>query len=280
MLTILFNAALVLIGGYIAGELAAKIRLPKLLGMLVFGILMGRFGLGLLSDQFLELTPLMSTFALIVVIISSFFAIDINILRKNIATVGLVGTIPGLMEGFAILAAAVLLLGFSWSQGGILGFTIAIVSPAVVVPTMIRLKENGWGMDKGIPVISLAATNLDGLMAIILWLVFMTIELGGGDVWEVMGTAVLQILLGAVWGWLVGKLMVYLFDRYLLDKVFWLRLVLFLILCVLVFLSGELLPINAPSRKIHHQRLAKSKYLRNSKPSPLDAAPACGMPLL
>jgi len=90
MLTILFNAALVLIGGYIAGELAAKIRMPKQLGMLVFGILMGRFGLGLLSDQFLELTPLMSTFALIVVIISSFFAIDIDILRKNISTVGLI----------------------------------------------------------------------------------------------------------------------------------------------------------------------------------------------
>jgi len=150
------------------------------------------------------------------------------------------------MEGFAILIAAVLLLGFSWSQGGILGFTIAIVSPAVVVPTMIRLKENGWGMDKGIPVISLAATNLDGLMAIILWLVFMTLELGGGDVWEVAGTAVFQIILGAVWGWLVGKLAVYLFDRYLLNKAFWLRVILFLSLCLLVFLSGELLPINAP----------------------------------
>ena len=246
MTTILFSAALVLIGGFIAGELAEKIRLPKLLGMLIFGILMGRFGLGLLSDEFLELTPLMSTFALIVVIISSFFAIDIAILRKNISTVGFVGTIPGLLEGFTILVAAMLLLSFSWAQGGILGFTIAIVSPAVVVPTMIRLKESGWGMDKGIPVISLAATNLDGLMAIILWLVFMTIELGGGDVLGVAIISVLQIVFGGILGWLVGKIAVYLFDRYLLTKNFWLRLILFLTSCILVFLSGEVLPINAP----------------------------------
>ena len=150
------------------------------------------------------------------------------------------------MEGFAVLIAATLLLGFSWSQGGILGFTIAIVSPAVVVPTMIRLKEAGWGMDKGIPVISLAATNLDGIMAIILWMVFMTLELGGGDAFSVALSVAMQIALGAAFGWLIGWLGVKLFDRYLATVPFWLRTALFLLLCVLVFLSGEVLPVNAP----------------------------------
>jgi NhaP-type Na+/H+ or K+/H+ antiporter len=138
------------------------------------------------------------------------------------------------------------LLGLSWAQGGILGFTIAVVSPAVVVPTMIRLKEAGWGMDKGVPVISLAATNLDGIMAIILWIVFMSLELGGGSVVGVALQAAAQILAGVALGLLVGFLAVRIFDHFLEGRSFWLLLVLFLSTCVLVFLSGEVLPVNAP----------------------------------
>ena len=111
---------------------------------------------------------------------------------------------------------------------------------------MIRLKEKGWGMDKGIPVISLAATNLDGLMAIILWMVFMTLELGGSDAFSVALSVAMQIALGAAFGWLIGWLAVKLFDRYLAAGPFWLRAALFLLLCVLVFSAGEVLPINAP----------------------------------
>ena len=246
MTTILLSAALVLVGGYAAGWLVERLKLPRLLGMMIFGILVGPSVLGLLSADFLELTPTVSVIALITVITSSFFAIDIDVLRRSVGTVGLVGTIPGLMEGFAVLIAATLLLGFSWSQGGILGFTIAIVSPAVVVPTMIRLKEAGWGMDKGIPVISLAATNLDGIMAIILWIVFMTLELGGGDVVSAAGGAVLRILLGVIYGLGIGYLVTRVFDRYLTELAFWFRTVLFLLLCALVFFSSQVLPINGP----------------------------------
>jgi NhaP-type Na+/H+ or K+/H+ antiporter len=245
-LILLLNAILVLAGGYFAGWIVEKFRLPRLLGMMVYGILIGPSVLDLLSQEFLALSPTVSLVALMTVITSSFFAIDLEVLRRQKGTIGLVGTIPGLVEGCAILIASVLLLGFSWSQGGILGFTVAIVSPAVVVPTMIRLEEKGWGMDKGIPVISLAATNLDGLMAIILWIVFMTLELGGGDVLGVAAEAALQIVLGACLGLLVGYLAVRAYDRYLARGAFWLRALLFLALCVLVFVSGQVLPVNAP----------------------------------
>jgi len=246
MINFLLSSALVLFGGYVASKLAERLRLPGLLGMMIFGILIGPSVLGILSQDFLSLSPNVSVIALVVVITSSFFAIDLDVLRKNIKTVSLVGTIPGLLEGFSILIASVLLLGFSWSQGGILGFTVAIVSPAVVVPAMIRLKEAGWGMDKGIPVISLAATNLDGLMAVILWIVFMTIELGQGDLTSVVSTAVLQIVFGIISGFLFGYLAVKIFDRYVAERPFWLRTSVFLLFCLLVFSSGQILPVNGP----------------------------------
>ncbi len=245
-MTILFSVTLVLVGGYLSGEFVQRLRLPGLLGMMIFGILIGPDGLDLLGVEFLEQAPNISVLALMIVITSSVFAIDIEALWKSRAVVGLVGTIPGILEGFAIMVAAMAFLDFTWSQGGILGFTIAIVSPAVIVPTMIRLKETGWGMDKGIPVIALAATNLDGLMAVILWLVFMTIELGSGDLTSVVGTAIGQIVLGIIWGGVVGVVVTYLYDRLLQSAASWLRTVVFLVLSAFVFFSGQILPINSP----------------------------------
>lgn len=198
---LLLDVVLVLVGGFLAGRLAELARLPALLGMLLYGIAIGPFGLAVLSEEFVAQSPTVSVVALVTVIIASFFAIDLAVLRRDARTIVLVGVIPGLIEGFTIMVAAVALLDFTWVQGAILGFTLAVVSPAVVVPTMIRLKDAGWGMDKDIPVLVLAATNLDGLVAVILWLVFVTIETGGGDIAEVSTVAISEILLGAIWAW-------------------------------------------------------------------------------
>ena len=82
MTTIVLSAALVLVGGFLSGKLAERIRMPPLLGMMVFGILVGPSVLGLLGEDFLELTPTISVIELITVITSSFFAIDIYVLRR------------------------------------------------------------------------------------------------------------------------------------------------------------------------------------------------------
>jgi NhaP-type Na+/H+ or K+/H+ antiporter len=89
MLTILLNAALVLVGGYLAGQLVQKICLPGLLGMMLFGILIGPQVMNLLGQSFLEQAPNISVFALMVVITSSFFAIDLQVLRRSSAVVAL-----------------------------------------------------------------------------------------------------------------------------------------------------------------------------------------------
>jgi NhaP-type Na+/H+ or K+/H+ antiporter len=241
---ILVDVALVLVGGAGAAWLTQRLRLPGLLGMLVWGIVIGPFGLDWLSVEFQERAPDISVTALVIVIVASFFAIDLATLRRDAATIGLVGTVPGLLEGFTIMALSVLLLDFTWSQGGILGFTIAVVSPAVVVPTMIRLKDEGWGMDKSIPVVVLSATNLDGLMAVILWLVFMTIEVGRGDVVEVVGDTVGQIVLGGALGFVLGYLAAKLADRTLGGRPLWLRTLALLAVSVLVFVLTDSLGLN------------------------------------
>jgi len=243
---LILDVVLVLAGGYLSGKLATKLRLPALLGMLLYGIAIGPYGLGVLSEEFIQQAPTVSVVALVTVIISSFFAIDLAVLRRNVRTVVLVGVVPGVLEGTAVATAAVALLDFSWVQGGILGFTIAVVSPAVVVPTMIRLKEAGWGADKSVPVLVLAATNLDGLVAVILWLVFVTIETGGGDIAEVSTVAIGEILWGALVGLVVGRVAAWLADRWLENASTWLRTLLLLVASLAVFFSSEVLPVNGP----------------------------------
>jgi len=243
---LLLDVVLVLVGGFLAGRLAELARLPALLGMLLYGIAIGPFGLAVLSEEFVAQSPTVSVVALVTVIIASFFAIDLAVLRRDARTIVLVGVIPGLIEGFTIMVAAVALLDFTWVQGAILGFTLAVVSPAVVVPTMIRLKDAGWGMDKDIPVLVLAATNLDGLVAVILWLVFVTIETGGGDIAEVSTVAISEILLGAILGLVLGRLAALLADRTLGRTPTWLRTVVLLAASLAVFFSSEVLPVNGP----------------------------------
>ena len=246
---ILLDGVLVLGGGYLASRLAELLKLPGIVGMLAYGIVIGPFGLGLLSPGFQELAPDISVTALVIVIVSSFFAIDIAVVRRDAITIGAVGVVPGLLEGFVVMAAAVALLGFSWVQGGILGFTIAVVSPAVVVPTMIRLKEEGWGMDKSIPVLVLSVTNLDGLVAIILWMVFMAIEVGRADVAQVVGSSVGQIILGALWGWILAYAAAKVFDRWSAGRSLslWVRTGTVLIASAVVFGTAQLIGLNAPA---------------------------------
>ena len=191
---LLLDVVLVLVGGFLAGRLAELARLPALLGMLLYGIAIGPFGLAVLSEDFVAQSPTVSVVALVTVIIASFFAIDLAVLRRDARTIVLVGVIPGL----------------------------------------------------DIPVLVLAATNLDGLVAVILWLVFVTIETGGGDIAEVSTVAISEILLGAILGLVLGRLAALLADRTLGRTPTWLRTVVLLAASLAVFFSSEVLPVNGP----------------------------------
>src|SRR5699024_6992493 len=116
--------------------------------------------------------------ALIIILLRAGLGINKDDLIKNGSTALKMSCIPGLVEGFFIFFAVMKFLNFSFIEGGILGFVIAAVSPAVVVPSMLELIENNIGEDKGIPTLILAGASIDDVFAITIFTVFLGLYSG------------------------------------------------------------------------------------------------------
>lgn len=173
------SLALIIFLGIFSSYLFEKFKLPGLLGMLLLGILIGPYSLNLINDNLLNISADLRKIALIIILLRAGFGIK----RPELKDIGKpalkMSCIPGILEGFAIAVASTMLLDFTFIQGGILGFIIAAVSPAVVVPQMINLINNKRGTDKNIPTLILAAASIDDVFAITIMTVFM--GLYGGE---------------------------------------------------------------------------------------------------
>ena len=132
------SLAIIILLGLPANKLFEKLKMPGLLGMLILGIIIGPYGFNLLQQDIINISDDLRKIALIIILLRAGLGINKNVLRKNRSSVLKLSCIPGLIEGFFISFAAMKLLNFSFIEGGILGFIIAAVSPAVVVPSMLR----------------------------------------------------------------------------------------------------------------------------------------------
>lgn len=132
------SLAIIMLLGLPANKLFEKLKMPGLLGMLILGIIIGPYGFNLLQQDIINVSDDLRKIALIIILLRAGLGINKNVLRKNRSSVLKLSCIPGLIEGFFISFAAMKLLDFSFIEGGILGFIIAAVSPAVVVPSMLR----------------------------------------------------------------------------------------------------------------------------------------------
>lgn len=190
-----------------------KLKLPGLLGMLVVGVFIGPSFLDFIHPTIMDLSAELRTFALIVILLRAGFGIKRDALKAVGKRALLLSFIPGVFEGLSILIASRFLLDFTWIQGGILGFIIAAVSPAVVVPQMLSLKEKGYGEDKQIPTLVLAGASLDDIFAITIYTTFLAFYFGKeGLVLEIIKMPV-GILLGIGLGLVLGLILVKLFGR-------------------------------------------------------------------
>lgn len=175
----LWSLALVFLGGLLAGEVFRRLRLPPLLGMLLVGIAFGPYALGLLDDSLLAISADLRKIALIIILTRAGLSLDIGDLRKVGRSAVLLCFVPATFEIIGTVILAPRLLGVTVLEAAIIGSVIAAVSPAVVVPRMLRLMDEGYGSGQGIPQMILAGASVDDVYVIVLFSSFTSLASGG-----------------------------------------------------------------------------------------------------
>ena len=209
------SLGIILLLGLPANKLFERFKIPGLLGMLILGIVIGPYGFNLLQPDIIDASADLRKIALIIILLRAGFGINKDVLKRVGRSALKMSCIPGLIEGFFIAFASVKFLNFTFIQGGILGFIIAAVSPAVVVPSMLKLIENKIGEDKGIPTLILAGASIDDVFAITIFSAFLGIYSGEHiNIGVQLLSIPLSIILGIVAGLIIGIIMVKVFNRY------------------------------------------------------------------
>src|SRR6056297_2223242 len=163
------SLALIIIFGLLLSRFFNKLKLPGLLGMLMLGIVLGPYVLNIIDVEILRISGDLRKIALIVILLRAGLGIE----RETLKMVGVpaikLSFLPGLFEGFTVLILGIIFFKMTWYEAGMLGFIIAAVSPAVVVPQMLELIENSRGTKKGIPTLILTGASIDDVIAITLF---------------------------------------------------------------------------------------------------------------
>lgn len=213
------SLAIIILLGLIANKLFEKLKLPGLLGMLILGIIIGPHGLNWLSKDILNASSDFRKIALIVILLRAGLGLNKDELKLVGKTALKLSCIPGIIEGLFIAIASVKLLGFSFIQGGLLGFIIAAVSPAVVVPQMLNLIDKGLGKAKGIPTLILAGASIDDVFAITIFSTFLGVYAGKNINIAIQILKIpVSIILGTLIGVLSAIIIIEIFKKYSIDN--------------------------------------------------------------
>lgn len=209
----LISLALILLIAMTLNAVLIKIKLPGLLGMIGTGILLGPFVLDLIAPELLAISADLRKIALIVILIRAGLSLDLNDLSKVGRPAILMCFLPATLEISAITLLAPPLLHMSYLEGAILGTVVAAVSPAVVVPRMIQLIDDGYGRKNSIPQLIMAGASVDDIYVIVLFAAFMDMYSGTAFNAAALIKVPVSIILGAVFGIFVGYLLVQTFKK-------------------------------------------------------------------
>ncbi len=209
------SLGIITIMGLAANWIMDKLHIPGLLGMLMVGIIVGPHGLDYISPELMSVSADFREIALLIILLRAGLGLDWDVLKKvGRPALGL-SFIPGILEGITIMGISMLVFDFSFVQGGILGFVIAAVSPAVVVPAMLQLKDERRGEDKNIPTLILAGASLDDIVAITIFTSFLGIYGGeSASVTKQLFQIPVSILTGVGVGYIVGVVFVRIFETH------------------------------------------------------------------
>ena len=203
----LTSLALIFLAGLVAASICQRIHLPRIIGMLATGILLGPYVLNALDSSILGISSELRQMALVIILIKAGLSLDIGDLKEVGRPALLMSFLPAIFEILAFVLLAPKLLGVTLLEAAIMGAVLGAVSPAVVVPKMVQLMETGYGTNKGIPQLILAGASLDDVFVIVLFSTFVGMAQGGGvSAMDFAGIPV-SILLGIAGGALVGFLL-------------------------------------------------------------------------
>ena len=209
----LLSIALILILGMFMGWLCQKIKLPSLLGMLITGIVLGPYGLNLLDGSILGISADLRKIALIIILTRAGLGLDISGLKKIGRPAVLMCFVPASFELIGMILLAPKLMGLTTLEAAIMGAVLAAVSPAVVVPRMVKLMDEGYGVKEGIPQLILAGASVDDVYVIVLFSTFVGMMQGeGASVLKFVNTPI-SIFLGIAIGLVLGVLLAHYFKK-------------------------------------------------------------------
>ncbi|MCJ0408334.1 cation:proton antiporter [Clostridioides difficile] len=209
----LTSLALIFLLGMASGGIFKKIKLPSLLGMLLTGIILGPYVLNLIDNSILDISSDLRKIALIIILTRAGLSLDINDLKKVGRPAVLMCFIPATFEIIGMIVLAPKLLGVSILEAAVMGAVVGAVSPAIIVPKMLKLMEECYGTEKSIPQMFLAGTSIDDIFVIVMFTVFTGLAQGN----SISAISFLQIpvsiILGVIAGAVIGICLAVFFKK-------------------------------------------------------------------
>lgn len=209
----LTSLALIFLCGLLLGSIFQKIKLPPLLGMIITGIILGPHTLNLIDQSVLSISSDLRQIALIIILTRAGLNLDINFLKKVGRPAILMCFVPACFEIIGMVLLAPPLLGISILDALIMGTVVAAVSPAVIVPKMLKLIETGYGKDKSIPQMIMAGASVDDVFVIVLFTSFTGLAQGESFSPISLIQVPISIILGIGLGILIGILLGFFFKK-------------------------------------------------------------------
>ena len=209
----LTSIAMILLLGLLLGWIFSKLKLPSLMGMVLVGIILGPYALNLMDESILRISGELRRIALVIILTRAGLSLNVSDLKKVGRPAILMCFVPACIEMLGTVIFAPILLGVSVLEAAVIGSVIAAVSPAVIVPRMIRLIEEGYGKSKSIPQLILAGASVDDVFVIIVFTAFTGLAATGAMSVNTFLQIPISIVLGIILGGCVGAVLSLFFKK-------------------------------------------------------------------
>ena len=208
----LTSLSFIFLVGLAMGAICQKLKLPRIIGMLATGIVLGPYVLDLLDPSILSISADLRKIALIIILLKAGLSLNLDDLKKVGRPAIMMSFVPASFEIIGYLLFAPSILGITRVEAAVMGSVLAAVSPAVVVPRMVQLMETKYGTEKAIPQMIMAGASCDDIFVIVLFTTFLGMAQGGSADIKAFANIPVSIILGIILGAIAGYLLYLFFE--------------------------------------------------------------------